>query len=83
MVSSATLEAGGYVHGILPQALVERASEKTSAPGGVVSQEGVGKDLIDGDYEGRMTGEITNGMHEASLPPRLSDHTSVSSADGW
>lgn len=64
MVSSATLEAGGYVHGILPKALVERASENTSAPGEVVSQEGVGKDMIDGDFKGRMTGEITNGMHE-------------------
>ena len=66
MVSSATLEAGGYVHGILPQALVQRASEKTSTPGEVVSQEGVGKDLIDGDFDGRMTGEITFGMHEVS-----------------
>jgi hypothetical protein len=64
VVSAATLEAGGYVHGILPKALMERASEKTSVNGEPVSSEGVGKDMIEGDFEGRMTGEITIGMHE-------------------
>lgn len=67
VVSAAALEAGGYVHGILPKALVERASENTSAEGGEVkSQEGAGGDLLDGDQSGRMTLEVTAGMHAVS-----------------
>ncbi|WVF72080.1 hypothetical protein IAT40_006892 [Kwoniella sp. CBS 6097] len=34
VVSQACLQAGGYVHGIIPRALTERASENTPAPGG-------------------------------------------------
>lgn len=58
------------MHGILPKALVERASEHTPAPGqstdssNIKSQEGQGGDLIKDDYEGRMTMEVTQGMHE-------------------
>jgi predicted Rossmann-fold nucleotide-binding protein len=64
IVSSAALEAGGYVHGIIPKSLVERASET----GGAQSQEGQGGDLLDKEkeYEGRFTTEVTGGMHEVS-----------------
>lgn len=89
VVSQATLEAGGHVHGIVPRALMTRASERTSAPtvnpvagsGGasqdkekVQSAEGAGEDLVDSDYDGRMTLSVVDSMHEVSLrDTRLGD----------
>ncbi len=77
MVSQATLDAGGYAHGVLPRALLERASEHTPGPSSLPtsssttatrpitqSSEGVGNDLLENDYEGRLTMELVNGMHE-------------------
>ena len=63
MVSAAALEAGGYVHGIIPESLVERASQTGN---GLKSGEGQGVDILDNDYDGRFTTEITTGMHEVS-----------------
>lgn len=63
MVSAAALGAGGYVHGIIPESLVERASETGN---GLKSGEGQGVDILDNDYDGRFTTEITTGMHEVS-----------------
>ncbi|KAI9638051.1 uncharacterized protein MKK02DRAFT_42433 [Dioszegia hungarica] len=82
VVSQATLEAGGHVHGIVPRALMTRASERTSAPtvnpvagsGGasqdkekVQSAEGAGEDLVDSDYDGRMTLSVVDSMHERKM----------------
>lgn len=33
VVSKSALDAGGHVHGVLPRALITRASERTPAPG--------------------------------------------------
>jgi predicted Rossmann-fold nucleotide-binding protein len=63
MVSAAALEAGGYVHGIIPESLVERASQTGN---GLKSGEGQGVDILDNDYDGRFTTEMTQGMHEVS-----------------
>jgi len=63
MVSAAALEAGGYVHGIIPESLVERASQTGN---GLKSGEGQGVDILDNDYDGRFTTEVTKGMHEVS-----------------
>jgi hypothetical protein len=63
MVSAAALEAGGYVHGIIPESLVERASQTGN---GLKSGEGQGVDILDNDYDGRFTTEMTLGMHEVS-----------------
>ena len=68
VVSAATLDAGGYVQGLLPKALVERASEATPAPGEIKSGEGQGGDLITGEHEGRMSMEVTSGMHAVCSP---------------
>lgn len=64
MVSAAALEAGGYVHGIIPESLVERASQTGN---GLKSGEGQGVDILDNDYDGRFTTEVTQGMHEVCL----------------
>ncbi|KAL7424079.1 hypothetical protein Q5752_001664 [Cryptotrichosporon argae] len=79
VVSQATLDAGGHVHGILPRALIERASERASGPdaaveaidgdaeiekGAVQSGEGVGADLLADDFGGRLTMEVVGSMHE-------------------
>jgi len=53
------------VHGIIPSSLIDRASEVVlGPPDGVKSSEGQGKEVVEGDYEGRMTTEVTQGMHE-------------------
>jgi hypothetical protein len=79
IVSAAALDAGGYVHGIIPRSLIERAAESTLAAAGhpatgsgsgsegVKSGEGQGSDLLDHDFEGRFTTEVTSGMHEVCL----------------
>lgn len=77
VVSQSALVSGGLVHGILPRALMARASEVTSAPSGnasvsvsgeatpnVTSAEGVGSDLLDEDYGGRLTMQVVASMHE-------------------
>lgn len=74
VVSKAVLEAGGYAHGITPRALMQRASERTATPGSapngdakdVKSKEGQGDDLLDEEYGGRLTMEVTGSMHDAS-----------------
>ena len=68
MVSAAALEAGGYVHGIIPESLVERASQTGN---GLKSGEGQGVDILDNDYDGRFTTEITRGMHEVCSVPKF------------
>lgn len=73
MVSAAALEAGGYVHGIIPESLVERASQTGN---GLKSGEGQGVDILDNDYDGRFTTEMTRGMHEVC--PSLSPYCSLS-----
>lgn len=90
VVSQAALQAGGYVHGIVPRALITRASERTSAPTvdlpnpkstegqsakQVKSAEGAGEDLVDDDYDGRLTMSITESMHD--VRPHPSSTTTV------
>ena len=70
MVSKAVLEAGGYSHGITPRALMERASERTSVPGGKSegqSAEGQGNQVLNDDYDGRLTMEVTGSMHDVCI----------------
>lgn len=84
MVSKSTLQAGGYVHGIIPKALVsssnddEDPGESSKQSGEILrSSEGVGKELLDDDVDGRLTLQIVRSMHEVSgflsngLSPRL------------
>jgi hypothetical protein len=74
-VSKAALDAGGFVHGIVPRALVERARENVPAPGSsssteisspedAKSGEGAGKDLLEDNVDGRLTVEIVGTMHD-------------------
>ncbi|WVQ78377.1 hypothetical protein IAT38_000463 [Cryptococcus sp. DSM 104549] len=74
VVSNSTLQAGGYVHGIVPRALVERAAEHTPAPGTAaaapgkgVSGEGTGAEVLQAEEGGRMTMEVCGSMHERKL----------------
>ncbi|ORY24976.1 hypothetical protein BCR39DRAFT_499646 [Naematelia encephala] len=73
VVSRAALESGGYVHGILPRSLMQRASEHTSAPGSnnnngeVKSGEGTGRDLLEDNYGGKLSTEVVGSMHERKL----------------
>ncbi|BEI83620.1 hypothetical protein CcaverHIS002_0402240 [Cutaneotrichosporon cavernicola] len=73
VVSHAALEAGGRVHGVLPRALMARAAESTPVPSrdanpahaaNAKSAEGIGKDLLADNYDGRLTMEVVGGMHE-------------------
>ncbi|KAL1406820.1 hypothetical protein Q8F55_006229 [Vanrija albida] len=75
VVSQSHLKAGGYTHGLLPRALVARASEHTPHPsdsaftgtpkdGAIKSAEGAGHDLLDDDFDGRLTMEVVGSMHE-------------------
>jgi hypothetical protein len=75
IVSKSALDSGGYVHGIVPTALVERASQngseasasKTSGPvpgDTLKSGEGSGTDLLEDDVDGRLTVEVVGTMHE-------------------
>lgn len=70
-MSKAALEAGGYAHGIVPSALVARASQSTATTPSMSGQqmpaeskEGTGQDLLADNYDGRLTTEITGTMHE-------------------
>lgn len=66
-MSHSALEAGGHVHGVLPRALMARAAESTPIPSrdaGAKSNEGIGKDLLAEDYDGRLTMEVVGSMHE-------------------
>jgi hypothetical protein len=77
IVSQSALKAGGIVHGIIPKALVSSAnaepvsksSPEKDASGNVRSGEGGGEDVVNdgGDYEGRMTTEVVQSMHEVSF----------------
>ncbi|WWC69351.1 uncharacterized protein I206_103290 [Kwoniella pini CBS 10737] len=70
VVSQACLQAGGYVHGIVPQALTERASEHTPAPGtssGSQSKEGQGEDVLGDGFGGTLTTDVVGSMHERKL----------------
>lgn len=75
VISQSTLQAGGYVHGVLPKALVTRASEFTERPHSsaaptpppVASAEGKGADLLADDFGGRLSMEVVGSMHEVSL----------------
>ncbi|RXK38603.1 TIGR00730 family protein [Tremella mesenterica] len=74
VVSKACLEAGGYVHGVLPRALVKRAAEYTPAPSSsgastnqVKSEEGTGKEILTEDYGGRFTNQVTGTMHDRKM----------------
>ncbi|WVQ98850.1 hypothetical protein IAU59_005981 [Kwoniella sp. CBS 9459] len=80
VVSQACLQSGGYVHGIIPRALTERASEHTPAPGmnagpssssgtpsanaNGASQEGTGETILTHESNGRFTEDIVGSMHE-------------------
>jgi len=73
IVSKAALSAGGYAHGIIPRALVTVANQHTPKPESVSlpvqsetlrSIEGAGKELLNEDYEGRLTMEVVMSMHE-------------------
>ncbi|WRT67239.1 uncharacterized protein IL334_004205 [Kwoniella shivajii] len=64
VVSQACLKAGGLVHGIVPQALTERAAEHTPAPGASTSKEGQGEEVLNDDYDGRLTTDVVGSMHE-------------------
>ena len=77
VVSSSTTGNGGYVHGIVPQALLGRAAEHTPAPAApgsqaanatpaAVSSEGTGKDLLEDDAGGHLTMDVVDSMHEVS-----------------
>jgi hypothetical protein len=74
-VSQATLEAGGYAHGIIPRALTTRASEVTGAAftdpsHNVKSVEGAGDDIMaENNYDGRFTTSLTDSMHSVSQRP--------------
>jgi hypothetical protein len=60
---------------------MERASENTSTPSngekagqsaaGVAfrSKEGKGEDLLEDDFDGRVTMQVTGSMHDVSLKP--------------
>ncbi|KAK4686873.1 cytokinin riboside 5'-monophosphate phosphoribohydrolase, partial [Tremellales sp. Uapishka_1] len=65
VVSQSALTAGGYVHGVLPRALVD-VSEDNSNPH---SKEGQGKDVLNGvpEVKGTMSVEIVESMHERKL----------------
>ena len=68
-VSQATLKNGGYAHGVVRRALIQRASEHTRIPTSASGQaiksgEGSGTDILDDDYDGRLTMEVTGSMHE-------------------
>ena len=75
MVSQAALSAGGYVHGVLPHAFVERVEDNKHAVGStedpesngrLKSAEGAGQDLLKDDPNGRMTVELVASMHTVS-----------------
>lgn len=70
------------MHGVLPRALIERASERTPAPSAngagtpasglvssqaVKSKEGLGQDLLQDNVDGRLTMEVTGSMHSVSV----------------
>nr|XP_018263733.1 lysine decarboxylase [Kwoniella dejecticola CBS 10117]OBR85891.1 lysine decarboxylase [Kwoniella dejecticola CBS 10117] len=81
VVSQSCLQAGGYVHGIVPHALTERASEHTPAPGAVASsssssslptsisqsKEGQGEDVLVDNSNGSLTTDVVGSMHERKL----------------
>ncbi|OCF41437.1 TIGR00730 family protein [Kwoniella heveanensis CBS 569] len=82
VVSQASLQSGGYVHGIIPRALTERASEHTPAPGtngesslsrasdvngNGASQEGTGETILTDESGGRFTTDIVGSMHERKM----------------
>jgi len=84
VVSHAAVQAGGHVHGVIPRALITRASETTASPangdgkasepvpGEVIrSAEGKGKDLLDDDYDGRLSMQVTSSMHDVSRTRRF------------
>lgn len=61
------------MHGILPRALMARASEHTPTPtrdpsvaakAPAISAEGVGKDLLADTHDGRLSMEVVGSMHE-------------------
>ncbi|WVR05150.1 hypothetical protein IAU60_002162 [Kwoniella sp. DSM 27419] len=71
VVSQAALKAGGLAHGIVPRALTVRASQTTLAPGipadpsmDVQSKEGSGEAILNDDFEGRLTTDVVESMHE-------------------
>ena len=70
MVSQAAAKSGGYVHGIIPKALVSRGSECTAAPGSsepsnAQSKEGAGEEILQEDSD-RVTMETVGSMHDVS-----------------
>ncbi|WWC89939.1 uncharacterized protein L201_004868 [Kwoniella dendrophila CBS 6074] len=78
VVSQACLKAGGYVHGIVPSALTERASEHTPAPSTPAgesstsssrnqSKEGQGEDMLADGYDEKFTTDVVGSMHERKL----------------
>lgn len=69
MVSNATSEAGGYVHGVLPRALLDSQMSAQGSSSSKVAQsgEGVGEDVLVDNHGGRVTMEIVEGMHEVGL----------------
>ncbi|ADV19499.1 conserved hypothetical protein [Cryptococcus gattii WM276] len=73
VVSQSTLSANGYVHGIVPRALVEPASEPTPTPWSTTngdparSKEGTGKDVVEDDKQDRLTVQVVGSMHERKL----------------
>ncbi|WVW82973.1 hypothetical protein I302_104989 [Kwoniella bestiolae CBS 10118] len=73
VVSQSCLKAGGYVHGIVPAALTERASEHTPAPGTPApsssgkSKEGQGEDVLSEEQGEKFTTDVVGSMHERKL----------------
>ncbi|KAK6903051.1 hypothetical protein I203_108312 [Kwoniella mangroviensis CBS 8507] len=77
VVSQSCLKAGGYVHGIVPRALTERASEHNPAPGSEGSEsksdskskEGQGDDVLSesDNYGDKFSTDVVGSMHERKL----------------
>ncbi|WVQ71796.1 hypothetical protein IAR50_001338 [Cryptococcus sp. DSM 104548] len=70
VVSQSALSAGGYVHGIVPNALVQRAAESADAPSAEASaqsKEGSGEEIVKDDNQERLTTQIVRTMHERKL----------------
>jgi hypothetical protein len=76
VVSQSTLQHGGYVHGVIPEALITRASETTATPAEargseVKSKEGTGQELVADNIDGRLTMEVVTSMHEVGTVLRV------------
>ncbi|ODO10836.1 TIGR00730 family protein [Cryptococcus amylolentus CBS 6273] len=73
VVSQSALTAGGYVHGIVPNALVEGAAESPAASSAVTaeanaqSKEGSGEEIVKDETQEKLTTQVVGTMHERKL----------------